>query len=100
MRDNFVQSNLAMIAAHTEVVDLYISGRLVIGVDEIPTRALHHGGRSLPSELHQEQWRVVDTIATSVRASLEEAWREEPVSNFTTVAHAILGPAGSGKSTA
>eukprot|EP00971_Amphidinium_carterae_P276365 5484135-Amphidinium_carterae.1 len=57
MRDNFVQSNLAMIAAHTEVVDLYLSGRLVIGRDEIPTRRVQHGGRSLPSQLHDEQWR-------------------------------------------
>eukprot|EP00971_Amphidinium_carterae_P308942 6138870-Amphidinium_carterae.1 len=101
MRDNFVQSNLAMIAAHTEVVDLYLSGRLVIGVHEIPTRSTQHRGGSLPSQLHPEQWRVVDTITENVRASLEDAWAEEPTSNcFKQKAHAILGPAGSGKSTA
>eukprot|EP00971_Amphidinium_carterae_P325514 6455815-Amphidinium_carterae.1 len=101
MRDTFVQSNMAMIAAHTEVVDLYISGRLVLGVHEIPTRAIQNRGGSLPSQLHEEQWRVVDTIADSVRKSVEEAWVEEPPSNsFKTVAHAVLGPAGSGKSTA
>eukprot|EP00971_Amphidinium_carterae_P306004 6081270-Amphidinium_carterae.1 len=65
--------------------DLYISGRLVLGVHEIPTRNIEHGGSSLPNQLHEEQWRV-----------------EEPSSKWAVSfqAHAILGPAGSGKSTA
>ena len=40
-RDHFVVSNLAMVRAHTAIVDGYFSGRLVLGVDAPPERAAH-----------------------------------------------------------
>ena len=66
----FVQSNLAMVEAHTAVVDAYISGELVLGRDEVPVRRVPVHD-ALPKELHAEQWRVVDAIMTSVEQSVQ-----------------------------
>ena len=54
---------------------------------------------ALPKELHAEQWRVVDTVLVSVDASVRAAWTEESLSARSGL-FAVLGPAGSGKSTA
>ena len=65
----FVESNLAMVEAHTAVVDAYITGELVLGRDEVPVRRVPVHD-ALPKELHAEQWRVVDAIMTSVEQSV------------------------------
>ena len=105
MRDEFVESNLAMVAAHTEIVDSYLSGELVLGRDEPPVRRVTSDVPNLPQHLHPEQWRVVDAIRRKYTQAIAEAWSEhgltppgQPVRHNEPLA--VLGPAGSGKSTA
>ena len=98
-----LESNLAMIRAHTAVVDGYLSGELVLGRDAVPIRRLP-AHAALPTELHDEQWRVVDSIMAAVHLALQSLRvDDDPVTHPVrpeTAAMAVLGPAGSGKSTA
>ena len=100
--EDFIASNLAMLRAHAAVIDSYLSGELVLGVDPIPQRAVH--GVPDVRELNQEQWRVVDAIGSSVNLSQQLADPDYVerglVAKDRTQVTAVLGPAGSGKSTA
>ena len=100
--EDFIASNLAMLRAHAAVIDAYLSGELVLGVDPVPRRAVH--GVPDVNELDQEQWRVVDAIGGSVTLSQQLAdpdYMEEVGYHYDrTQVMAVLGPAGSGKSTA
>ena len=47
-KDPVIESNLAMVRAHTDIVNDYLNGNLVLGEDPIPPRHLHTpfgGGR-------------------------------------------------------
>ena len=98
-----LESNLAMVRAHAAVVDGYMSGELVLGRDAVPIRRLP-AHAALPTELHDEQWRVVDSIMTNVHLALQGLEIDvEPqimTAKRDTAPMAVLGPAGSGKSTA
>ena len=106
--DHAVKSNLAMVQAHTAVVDGYLSGELVLGRDEIPTvRRMPTGAAALPPKLDKEQWKVVDRIHGLVVRSIELASEQEETGDYALedkerrwAPLAVLGPAGSGKSTA
>ena len=111
-RDPFIDSNLAMLRAHIALVDLYWSGQLVHGVDPVPEVSHVLGSEQIT--LEPEQQRAVEAIGQRVALALYwakastgdwdegEAEPEEP--SFTVawnsdVPFAVLGPAGSGKST-
>ena len=111
-RDPFIESNLAMLRAHIALVDLYWSGQLVHGVDPIPEVSYTLGSEQIT--LEREQQQVVEAIGQRVALALYWAkastgdWDEgegEPEEPSFMVdwswdsAFAVLGPAGSGKST-
>ena len=111
-RDPFIESNLAMLRAHIALVDLYWSGQLVHGVDPVPEVSHTLGSEQIT--LEREQQQVVEAIGQRVALALYWAkasagdWDEgegEPEEPSFTVdwswdsAFAVLGPAGSGKST-
>ena len=111
-RDPFIESNLAMLRAHIALVDLYWSGQLVHGVDPVPEVSHTLGSEQIT--LEREQQQVVEAIGQRVALALCWAkasacdWDEgegEPEEPSFTVdwswdsAFAVLGPAGSGKST-
>eukprot|EP00971_Amphidinium_carterae_P050999 1003998-Amphidinium_carterae.1 len=99
-RDEVITSNLAMVESHIDVVDQYRNGSLMIGRDEVPVRKVGGPATHLPSQLHPEQWRVVDAIRRLVGKAMEEAWAEEAPAYDVRYIQAVLGPTGSGKSTA
>ena len=111
-RDPFIESNLAMLRAHIALVDLYWSGQLVNGVDPVPEVSHTLGSEKVTLAL--EQQRVVQAIEQRVALALywmkasTGDWDEgEPETGkpvFDVAWHwdapfAVLGPAGSGKST-
>jgi hypothetical protein len=106
-RDHFVESNIAMIRAHTEIVDAYLDGDMDVGRDEPPPRQAYlRGGDAADIHLDLEQWRVVNAIDNRVQTALAmanqdfgEEGGEDAAFHFRTP-YAVLGPAGSGKSTA
>eukprot|EP00971_Amphidinium_carterae_P156474 3101712-Amphidinium_carterae.2 len=106
LADHIIRSNLAMIEAHIAIVDGYWSGELVLGVDATPMRRLPEGA-SLPPGLEQEQWMVVDRINNRVQEALQQRQDQDDRQDWASApwfkssqAMAVLGPAGSGKSTA
>eukprot|EP00971_Amphidinium_carterae_P277885 5515842-Amphidinium_carterae.1 len=72
-----------------------MSGALVLGVDEVPVRKVSGAAGHLPTQLHPEQWRVVDAIRTLVGKAMEEAWVEQAPDYDVRYIQAVLGPAGS-----
>jgi len=101
-KDPFIESNLAMLRAHADIIDDYISGNLVKGEDPVPPRHLHtrFGGT-----LSDEQPAIADKIVKRWRRAVDLAWPAEydedmqrPQDKEDTRPLALLGPAGSGKS--
>lgn len=107
--DTVIASLLSMLAAHTSLIDGYLSGELVLGVDPAPTRWGIAPGMGRV-ELDVLQSRIVDAIVLRTRQAVERAWPDpwkddiDPAEEFLewrrSRPFAILGPAGSGKSTA
>ena len=112
--DLHIKNFLSMLQGRVELIDAYISGDLTLA--ENPSPALH--GSALTSrgtiQLAAEQKLVMQTITNRVEAALQakwpgdaddvEAWgvwldqnQHRPFQNKVSV---VLGPAGSGKSTA
>ena len=107
-----IQNFLSMLAARRELVDAYLSGELT--KSENPDPALYGtASTSMGSiNLAAEQQTIIKTITARVEKSMQakwpddaddlEAWntwlaRRNPFQNSVSV---VLGPAGSGKSTA
>ena len=95
-RDAFVQTTMAMLEAHIEVVDDFLSGRLVLGRDVAPPRQQ----RQVPHAevpLDREQVAALEQIMSRVHDAIGAKFAEQPVQAHSALA--ILGPAGSGKTT-
>jgi hypothetical protein len=104
-KDTAIESNLAMLRAHTDIVQDYLSGRLVLGDDPVPDR---HAHVRFSAVLEQEQAVVAETMRRRWQIAVEHAWPDE-WQDAQQVAGAgraeddwrafcVLGPAGSGKS--
>ena len=108
----YIQNILSMIAARVELVDAYLSGEL--SVMEEPEPQLHPT-IATPSgklQLAPEQAAVVDTLTRRVDRAVEAkwpndadvdawgVWLDRQHAQFANVVSVVLGPAGSGKSTA
>lgn len=110
-RPEIVRRNiLAMVAARVELIDAYLTGRL--SKDNAPSPPLTAAEKlsDKPIRFAPEQQHVIDTVQGRVGLALAakgfegpdpQAWadwlEEKPERNIVT---AVLGPAGSGKSTA
>ena len=112
--DLYIKNQLSMLRAKIELVDAYLSGEL--SVERHPDPPLH-GVASTPSgplQLAPEQALIIQTISERVEYALQARWGAEeddaeawgvwldeqqyaPYQNQVSV---VLGPAGSGKSTA
>ena len=105
-----IKNTLAALAARSELVDAYLSGEM--SVTQTPNPPLH-GVAQLPSghiELSPEQARVVQHLRESVQSALDAKWPEDNSVDawgvwldrhtFSNRATCVLGPAGSGKTTA
>ena len=106
-REPYVLSNLAMVTAHASVVDAYLVGELVVGRDPVPRRRAQLGGVHI--EPLPDQWHVIDSIQRRVQLAmrlacpddLEQAGARGGQDEQDDMrALVVLGPAGSGKSTA
>ena len=108
--DLYIQNALASIAARIELVDAYLSGEMTIA--EAPDPPLH-GIAQTPGghvRLSAEQERVARVLETRVHQALTAKWPEEDDvaawevwldgSHSENRVSVVLGPAGSGKSTA
>jgi len=108
LQESYMLSNLAMVRAHTTIVDAYIAGDLQDDVDEPPPRMAHmeraHGLGPTNLPIAAEQWHAIETIRKRVEVATSEAWGDEyfgePPAALPKTPYAVLGPAGSGKSTA
>ena len=105
-----IQNSLAALAAQTELVDAYLSGEMT--VDEVPNPPLH-GVAQAPGgiiELSAEQSRVVQILSRRVHDAIQARWPDDNSVDAWGVwledtckqnrVSCVLGPAGSGKSTA
>jgi len=101
-KDPVIESNLAMLRAHADIIDDYLSGNLVKDQDPVPPRHLHtrFGGT-----LSDEQPAIADLIVKRWRRAVDLAWPAEydedmqrPQDAEDNRPLALLGPAGSGKS--
>ena len=106
----YIRNTLAMLAARIELIDAYLSGEMT--VERNPAPAVDGVARVASSTIQvaPEQANIINTIRRRVQHALVAKWpddhnidswevwleREGPA-NTTTV---VLGPAGSGKSTA
>ena len=103
-KDAAIDSNIAMIKAHTALVDDYWEGRLVLGRDAEPARH-HYNPVGQITSLEPEQIPVADLIGKRWRRAVELAWPDDyeddyrnPSADEDVRPIAVLGPAGSGKS--
>ena len=113
-RDAHVRNILAMLEAHTAVVDAYFSGALNVEDDPVPIPGLFAAPElGFRGALDPEQVTVVDNVREMVKWAVQRRYPDEATAedlrNFTET-HSesaprtgrplcILGPAGSGKST-
>ena len=107
-----IQNFLSMLAARTEMVDAYLSGDLT--KTEHPDPALYGtASTSIGSiNLAAEQQTIIQTITTRVKKAMQAKWPDDADdleawntwlarrTPFQTNVSVVLGPAGSGKSTA
>ncbi|CAE7817808.1 unnamed protein product [Symbiodinium sp. CCMP2592] len=107
----YVQNLLAMVAARIELADAYLSGE--ISIVDFPNEISLLGGKLTDTgvELAADQLAVLARLRRNVGVALEARWPEDAdhvtpwirwMEQDTAVneALAVLGPAGSGKSTA
>ena len=107
-----IENMLAQLAARTELCDAYLEGSLTVEAHpEPPLRGLE---KSYSVRLAPEQQHVLDAVARQVDRALRARWPEDEgdwdpdvwadwavsSSDLQTKPVAVLGPAGSGKSTA
>ena len=106
-KDPFIESNIAMLEAHIAIVDSYLSGELILGRDAIPQRRAELPEGPVP--LDSLQWSIVDAIRQRVESALRLAWpddwfddqpRKAASDTMLQQPFVVLGPAGSGKSSA
>ncbi|CAE7474952.1 unnamed protein product, partial [Symbiodinium sp. CCMP2592] len=108
--ETYIQNTLAMLPARIELIDAYLSGEMT--VEKEPEPALDGVAKvaSANIKVAPEQANVIHTIRRRVQHALEAKWPEDnqvdswaiwfdqaAPANRPTV---VLGPAGSGKSTA
>ena len=108
--ETYIQNTLAMLAARIELIDAYLSGEMT--VEKEPEPALDGVAKVAGTNIKvaPEQAKIIQTIRRRVRHALLAKWPEdnqveswatwleqEEKANTPTV---VLGPAGSGKSTA
>ena len=107
-----IENMLAQLAARTELCDAYLEGSLT--VEEHPEPPLRGLEKSYPVRLAPEQQHVVDAVARQVDRAMRARWPEDAGdwdpdvwadwavsrSDLQTKPAAVLGPAGSGKTTA
>jgi hypothetical protein len=110
-RDSTIENTLEMLRAHTELIDAYLQGKRTMAQDPEPVpahvKAPELGPRGM---LAQDQHMVVAQVNERVTLALHRRWPEEVdaqvwadwmwSSSHSIKPLAILGPAGSGKSTA
>ena len=110
-KDTYVKSILAMVDAQTKVVDDFLCGKLVIGVDDVPIVGRAPPRAGAYGSLWPEQNEVVQMINWRVQSAMKATWAAEQMAEGQDVAAgqleeiykedmraiAILGPAGSGK---
>ena len=103
---------LAQLAARTELCDAYLDGSLTL--EGHPEPPLSGWEKSHSVRLAPEQWHVVGAVAEQVKKALRARWPEDEddwdpqvwadwavsPSDLQAKPIAVLGPAGSGKSTA
>lgn len=109
-RETYIQNTLAMLAARIELIDSYLSGEMT--VEKEPAPAVDGVARVAGAAIKvaPEQANIINFIRQRVRHALLAKWPEnadvdswatwlehEAYANTPTV---VLGPAGSGKSTA
>jgi hypothetical protein len=107
-KDPAIESNLAMIRAHTDIVKDFLEGRLVLGADPVPDR---HAHVRFAGALEGEQAVVAETIRQRWKLAYDYTWPDEwqeaqgeagaagarrDAEDWRAVC--VLGPAGSGKS--
>ena len=113
-RDAHVRNILAMLEAHTAVVDAYLTGALNLEDDPVPISGLFAAPElGFRGALDPEQVMAVDNVREMVEWAVQRRYPDEATAedlrNFTET-HleraprkgrplCILGPAGSGKST-
>ena len=101
-RDSAIETNLAMLRAHSDMIQDYKNGNLVVGRDPTPPR---HAHMQFAAELEPEQALVATALSRRWRRACELAWPDEiadqepqgPAAEDCQP-YAVLGPAGSGKS--
>ena len=93
---------IAMVEAHTAIVDSYVSGELVLDQDDVPMRFAHVRP---DADLWPEQAQFVEAAAKRVALAVRYAWPDVFDEGGHTAsaeddwkAMLLLGPAGSGKS--
>ena len=108
--ETYIQNTLAMLTARIELIDAYLSGEMT--VDKEPEPALDGVAKvaSTNIKVAPEQAKIINTIRRRVRHALLAKWPEDnQVESWATwleqegnanIPTVVLGPAGSGKSTA
>ena len=110
--DITIDNMLAQLAARTELCDAYLEGSLT--VEEHPEPPLSALEKAYSVRLAPEQQRILDAVARQVDRALRARWPEDAEdwdpdvwadwavasSDVQTKPDAVLGPAGSGKTTA
>ena len=109
-----IENFRSMLAARTDLVDAYLSGELLLS--EQPSPALHGTASTSTGTitLAAEQQTIIQTIVSRVEAAMKAKWPDDADSleawnswlnrtqcvPFQNTVSVVLGPAGSGKSTA
>ncbi|CAE8634388.1 unnamed protein product, partial [Polarella glacialis] len=110
-RDNAIENTIAMLKAHTELIDAYLTGELNLATDTVPVPAYRAAPElGVDVELAIDQAAVVEDVRRAVRLAMDRRWPEEIDADAwaqwlrsdadQTTPIAVLGPAGSGKTTA
>ena len=111
-RDIYVQNFIYMHLSRKELIDAYLKGERKVQDDPDPVLPGQSTGRLAPGErLTPEQATILNSLNEAVRLALERRYPDEDDADSWKVyvenvqfanikANAILGPAGSGKTTA
>jgi len=106
-RDAYIESNLAMLNAHAHIVKMFTSGELLLGRDAVPEITVQCPSGPVTLD-PTDQLPLVDKMRRRVERAMElawpDVWDDSPAEAAPLTAEeqrpiAIMGPAGSGKST-